>query len=84
MSEAIKIKQIEKLEEEIKTYNLVKAVYVVPNVYLNFNVVEGEEITDEVEFIRLATSVGQVFTGVGEFQNCFNNGHFDDSYILIK
>lgn len=69
---------------ETKTYNLVKVIYTVPSHDLNWNVVENNKITDEIEFMRLATSVGVVYTNTQDFQKAFNNGIHDEDYILIK
>jgi hypothetical protein len=69
---------------EIKTYNLVKVIYTVPSGSLNWNVVEDGVITDEVEFMRLAQSIGDVYTSIHEYQDRVNNGSHDEDYILIK
>jgi len=69
---------------DTKTYNLVHVIYTVPSRNLNWNVVEEGKITDEVEFMRLAQSIGAVYTSTHEYQEKVNNGNHDGDFILIK
>lgn len=59
-------------------------VYVVPDIYINDNLVDGHTITNEKEFIRIASNVGDVFPNPKVFQERFNDGQLDGSFILIK